>query len=472
MKGEEQRRQRVSDIRVLIVEDEPDQRRLLADILRSEGYLATEAEDCASARTQLQATAVDLVLSDWKLPDGDGMELLLEVQSHWPRTAFVMITAYGTISRAVEAVRRGADDFLPKPFERQALLLALERTLKARRLEAENRRLSEELQERDRLVDLVGSAPSMQRLFRRVEKIAGTQATVLLAGESGTGKELAARALHALSSRARGPFVAVNCAAIPEGLMEAEFFGAEKGAFTGADRVRVGKFEAAHLGTLFLDEVGELPLEIQPKLLRALQEGTVTRVGGNRELAVDVRILAATNRDLEAEVAASRFREDLYYRLNVVPIPLPPLRDRREDIPRLVEHFVQRAARRHGVQPARFPPALLRRLIDYTWPGNVRELANVVERLLLLADDDLVQAEDLPPSFDGPNGGGSAEDSAQNDGGFRLPPGGLSWEALECSCLQQALELAGGNRARAARLLDLPYKAFLYRLEKHGLAAS
>ncbi|MEM6454830.1 MAG: sigma-54 dependent transcriptional regulator, partial [Acidobacteriota bacterium] len=315
----------------------------------------------------------------------------------------------------------------------------------------------------DRLVDLVGSAPSMQRLFRRVEKLAGTDATILITGESGTGKELGARALHALSPRrAAGPFHPVNCAAIPETLIESEFFGVEKGAYTGADRARPGSFELADGGTLFLDEIGELPLAMQPKLLRALQEGRVQRVGGAKEIAVDVRIIAATNRDLAAEVRAGRFREDLFYRLDVVPLQMPPLRARREDIPRLVAHFAARASRRHGVAAPSFPRALMRRLMDHTWPGNVRELANAVERLALLAEDGVPSADDLPPSIADPP---SAEAI-----GFELPPGGLSWEAHERDCLRQALALAGGNRARAARLLDLPYKAFLYRLDKHGLA--
>ena len=453
----------MSEARILLVEDEADQRQLLAGMLRGAGYLVAEAGDVSTALAQLDTSPVDLVLSDWQLPDGDGMALLGQVRERLPHCPFIMVTAYGTIARAVEAVRRGADDYLPKPFERQALLLAIERTLKARRLEDENRRLAEELQERDRLVDLVGRSPSMQRLFRRVEKLAGTQATVLLTGESGTGKELAARALHALSPRARQPFVAVNCAAIPEGLMEAEFFGAEKGAFTGADRARQGKVEAAQRGTLFLDEIGELPPAMQPKLLRVLQEGSFCRVGSNREITADVRIVAATNRDLATEVAAGRFREDLFYRLNVVPITTPPLRERREDLPLLVEHFVTRTARRHGLPGARFPPAVLRRLMDYTWPGNVRELANVVERLILLAEGDQVAATDLPPELLG-----TAPREAGD--GFRLPPGGLAWEEHERSCLRQALDLAGGNRARAARLLNLPYKAFLYRLEKHQLS--
>ncbi len=447
--------------RLLVVEDDADQRRLVASILRAEGWTVAEAGSVGEALDELARSPVDLVLTDWKLPGRDGLELLAEVRARGTETAFVMMTAYGTIAHAVAAVRAGADDYLVKPFERQALLLAVERTLRQRRLADENRRLAEEVADRDRLVDLVGSAPSMQQLFRRVEKLAGTDATVLLAGESGTGKELAARALHALSRRSGGPFVAVNAAAVPESLLEAEFFGAERGSYTGADRTRKGRFEAAHGGTLFLDEVGELPLPLQPKLLRALQEGAVTRIGATQEIPVDVRIVAATNRDLAAEAAAGRFRQDLYYRLDVVTVVLPPLRERREDVPLLVRHFVGRAERRHGVRVAPFPPPLLRRLVEYAWPGNVRELANVVERLVLLSEGGEVSPDDLPDSLAARPAG---------DGGFRLPPGGLSWETHERECLRQALDLAGGNRARAARLLDLPYKAFLYRLEKHGLA--
>lgn len=446
--------------RVLLVEDDIDQRRLVAGIVKAEGYAVAEAGSVAAALEELARSPVDAVLCDWKLPGRDGMELLAEVKERFPETAFVMATAYGTISHAVTAVRAGADDYLAKPFERGALLLSLERTMRTRSLARENRRLSEELADRDRLVDLVGRSSAMQELYRRVERVAGTAATVLLTGESGTGKELAARALHALSRRSAGPFVAVNCSAVPESLIEAEFFGAEKGAYTGADRAREGKFEAARGGTLFLDEVGELPLAVQPKLLRALQEGSIVRVGGNVETKVDARIVAATNRELAAEVAAGRFREDLFYRLDVVSVRMPALRERREDVPLLAAHFASRAARRHGVKVAPFPPALLRRLVDHGWPGNVRELANVVERLVLFSEGGEVRDEDLPTQVA----------RAEGDGGYRLPPGGISWEEHERSCLRQALELSGGNRARAARLLDLPYKAFLYRLEKHGLA--
>ena len=448
-------------LHVLVVEDDTDQLSLVASLLRGRGYDVVEAASLAAARDACDASAFDLVLSDWKLPDGDGLTLLDELRAASEPTAFIMVTAYGTIARAVDAVRAGADDYLAKPFERQALLLAIEKALRARHLEDENRRLAEELGERDRLVDLVGGSASMKRLYRRVEKLASTDATVLLTGESGTGKELAARALHALSRRSAGPFVAINCAAVPEGLIESELFGAEKGAYTGADRSRPGKFEAAAGGTLFLDEIGELPLVMQPKLLRVLQEGQVVRLGGSREITTDIRLIAATNRDLAAEVAEGRFREDLYYRLNVVPLEMPPLRDRREDIPLLVEHFVARASRRHGVRLAPFPKRLMRRLLDHAWPGNVRELGNVVERLVLLAEDGRISEDDLPESLRTPIPGAD---------GFRLPPGGLSWDEHERNLLAQALDHAAGNRAQAARLLDLPYKAFLYRLEKHGLA--
>jgi two-component system NtrC family response regulator len=447
--------------RVLIVEDDADQRRLVAGVLRAEGFVVAEAPGLPAALAELRRAPIDLVLSDWQLGDGDGMELLGWVRGEHPGTGFVMATAYGSIAHAVEAVRAGADDYLPKPFERGALLLAVQRTLRSRELLRENRRLTEEVAERDRLVDLVGRSAAMQAVFRRVEKLAGTEATVLLTGESGTGKELAARALHRLSRRARGPFVALNCAAVPETLAEAEFFGAERGAFTGADRTRPGKLEAAHGGTLFLDEIGELPLPLQPKLLRALQEGRFTRLGGTQELATDARLIAATNRDLAAEVATGRFREDLYYRLNVVAVEMPPLRARREDLPLLVEHLRERFARRHGARSEPLPPAVLRVLVEHSWPGNVRELANVVERLVLLAEDGRTRVEDLPPEVTGRSRGTHR---------FQLPPGGLSFEALERDLLAQALEMAGGNRARAARLLDLPYKAFLYRLEKHGLS--
>ncbi len=450
--------------RILIVEDEADQRELVARILEGRGYTVRQSGSAEEAAELLEGEDFDLVLSDWKLPGEHGIWLLGKVRERQPGAAFVLATAYGSISHAVEAVRQGADDYLEKPFRRQVLLLAVERALRSRSLREQNRRLTEALGERDRLVDLIGRAPVMQKLYRRIEKVAGTAATVLITGESGTGKELAARALHALSPRRESPFVVLDCAAIPEGLMEAELFGAEKGAYTGAEQRRTGKFEAADGGTLFLDEVGELPLNLQPKLLRALQEGRFSRVGSSSEIEVDVRIVAATNRDLTEAVGQGGFRSDLYYRLNVVPVRMPALRERREDVAELIEHFRREAARRHGVASPRFGKAVLERLVDHSWPGNVRQLRNVVERLVLLADESGVGLDDLPEEL-------ASKEGAAAAGGFRLPEGGIRWDDHERSLLEQALEQSGGNRARAARLLGLPYKAFLYRLRKHGVSA-
>ncbi|MCB1045137.1 MAG: sigma-54-dependent Fis family transcriptional regulator [Acidobacteria bacterium] len=446
---------------ILLIEDEPDQRRIVASILKHEGCTVSDVESAEEALELLRDHVFDLVISDWKLPQMNGFELLKQVRQMDASVAFIMVTAYGSITHAVHAIRHGADDYLTKPFEREALLLAVDRAYAARSLVDENRRLTEALGERDRLVELIGSAPSMQRLFRTVEKVAGTDATVLITGESGTGKELTARALHALSRRKDSAFVAVNCAAIPEGLIESEFFGAERGAYTGSEKSRPGKFEAAHGGTLFLDEIGELPIAIQPKLLRVVQDGRLCRVGSNEERQVDVRLIAATNRDLKADVAAGRFREDLFYRLNVLSISLPPLRDRREDIPQLVHFFARKASRRHRTKVEKIPSAVMRQLVDYSWPGNVRELANTVERLVLLSDDGRISREDLPDSL---------RENTAPEHTFQLPAAGMDWEHHERSCLEQALELAAGNRARAARLLNLPYKAFLYRLEKHQLS--
>ncbi|MEZ6013598.1 MAG: sigma-54 dependent transcriptional regulator [Planctomycetota bacterium] len=454
--------------RLIVVEDEPAQRALVADLLRGAGYVVADVGSAEEALRRIEREDFDLVLSDWKLPVMDGEQLFHEVRRRFPSLAFLFITAYGTIARAVAAVRSGADDYLAKPFERDELLLAVERALRSRRLVDENRRLNEALVEargeRERLVDLVGRSGAIQKVFRHVSRVADSSATVLVTGESGTGKELVARALHALSPRNARPFLPVNCAAIPDGLAESELFGAEKGSYSGADRRRPGRFESAEGGTLFLDEVGELPLDVQPKLLRALQERRIVPVGGNTERAVDVRIVAATNRDLLRDVAEGRFREDLYYRLAVIPVHMPALRDRREDVPLLLDHFLSAACRKHGRPRPRFTSALTRRLFDHPWPGNVRELSNVIERLVLLAGQEPLDIEDLPSDF----GPGGATTGNAHGGRFQLDPGGIDWELHERDALVQALEMARGNRAQAAKLLGLNYKAFLYRLEKHG----
>lgn len=452
------------EARILLVEDDGLQRSLLTQMLTGAGYDVVAASEPSGALAAFASgPAPDLVLSDWRLAGGgDGLALLRELRERAPGVAFVLITAYGTIAHAIEAVRLGVDDYLAKPFERAALLLALERTLRSRRLASENDRLRAQLGERDRLLDLIGRSPAMQTVHRLLERIAPTDATVLVEGESGTGKELAARALHRLSPRDRGPFVAVDCAAIPFALLEAELFGARRGAFTGAHGDRRGRFVEAGGGTLFLDGIGELPLEVQPKLLRVLEQRRVRPLGASEDEAVDVRIVVATNRDLQKEVAAGRFREDLYYRLSVFRVTLPPLRERRDDIPLLVEHFVESAARRHRVAKPTIPAGLRRRLLDHPWPGNVRELANTIERLVLLAEAGVAKASDLPSGFAG------AAPAATTDA-FVLPVGGARWDEIEKSLLTQALALANGNRKRAAALLDLPYKAFLYRLEKFGI---
>jgi len=447
--------------RLLVVEDEVAQRAIIAEILRSRGFLVTDAASVDAALTHLASELPDLIVSDWKMPGRSGGELLDEVRARELPCAFIVMTAYGSIAHAVEAMHRGADDYLAKPFEREALLLTVERALRARRLEEENRRLRRAQSERDAYGEIRGRAPVMQRLYQTLDKVAPTDATVLLIGESGTGKELLARTLHTHSRRAPGPFVAVNCAAIPETLMESELFGHERGAFTGAERRRAGRFEEADGGTLFLDEIASMPLPLQAAVLRVLQEKRFTRVGGTGEASCDVRIVAASNRDLPSMVASGAFRDDLYYRLNVVAMRVPALRERREDVPLLAAALLERAAQRHGMTLAPLPPTVLRPLLAYPWPGNVRELANVIERLVVLAEGATVSANDLPDEVRHP---------AATTSTITLPAAGLEWDAMEADLIRQALERSAGNRAAAAKLLGLGYKAFLYRLEKHGVA--
>ncbi len=447
---------------VLLVEDEEPQRRLIAEILSRDGFSVRAAGTVDDALSAVEDEVPDLILCDWRMPGRDGGEFLDEIRDRALGCAFIVMTAYGSIAHAVDAIRRGADDYLGKPFEREALLLAVRRVLRTRRLERENRQLREVLREGDHFGELIGGSEAMRRLYRTIEKVGATDATVLVFGESGTGKELVAQTLHRSSRRAEQPFVAVNCAAIPDTLIESELFGHEKGSFTGAHRRRLGRFEEADGGTLFLDEIASMPLPLQATLLRVLQERRFTRVGGTGEVECDVRVIAASNRDLPALVGEGGFREDLYYRLNVVPIELPPLRDRIEDVPLLAASFLDNASARHGIEVASLPPAILRPLMEYGWPGNVRELANAVERLVLLSEEGRMSIEDLPAEIRRTEG--------SHECPFQLPPEGVSWERVESGLLRQALERTQGNRAAAARLLGLGYKALLYRLEKYGMA--
>ena len=441
--------------RLLVVEDDAQQRQLLCELLRAEDYQVQSADSVETAILALKQQQLDLVLCDWKLGQGSGLQVLQYLRQHYPQLGFVVATAYGSVSHAVEAIQAGADDYLTKPFKRQELLLAISKGLSAWRLRQQNQQLTEQLSEQQQLVELIGHAPCMQQLFQRINRISASHATVLISGESGTGKELAARALHQLSGR-KGPFIAINCGAIPEQLAEAELFGAEKGAYTGAHQSKAGKFEAANGGTLFLDEVAELPAALQAKLLRLLQEGKVTRLGSHQEISLDVRLIAASHQDLALAVQEGRFREDLFYRLNVVPLHMPALRERREDIPRLIQHFLQKSQQRYQLPAAELSKTALRQLMDYPWPGNVRELANRIERFVLLADERELLAD--------------LNTAAAVSSGFVLPAEGLNWQQHERDCLLQALSRSNGNRAQAAKLLQLPYKAFLYRLEKYQLS--
>lgn len=447
--------------RALIVEDETPQRQLIATILSREGLEVSQAGSGEEALKLIQDDGPDLILCDWRMPGMDGGQLLDELQSRGHPASFIVMTAYGSISHAVEALKRGAADYLAKPFERDALLLSVRRVLNTRRLEVENKRLRETVSKGEGMGDLIGKAEPMERLYRTLMKVASTDVTVLIQGESGTGKELVARTLHRESPRREGPFVALNCAAIPESLIESELFGHERGAFTGAHKQRPGKIEEARGGTLFLDEIPSMPLPLQGALLRVLQEKRFTPLGGQGEIESDVRVIAASNRDLITMVKEGSFREDLYYRLAVVPLQVPALRHRGVDIPLLAQVFLERSAARYGVELAPLSPEIIRPLLDYPWPGNVRELENLMERLTLLAEGGQVQIGDLPEAIRHPRRAGQ--------GPFRLPPEGIQWDTMEADLIKQALSLAAGNRSAAARLLGLTYKAFLYRLEKFGL---
>jgi two-component system, NtrC family, response regulator PilR len=443
--------------RILVVDDERHQRDILKMILEAEGYEAVVAGNARHAIDEARDGAFDVVLTDLKMPDKSGIELLTELNKAQPGLCVVLMTAHGSIDSAVDAMRKGAFDYLTKPLDREQILLVLQRALERTRLVRENRMLHEQLRDRFRLDNIVGSHGSMQDVFRIVHKVAASTSTVFIYGESGTGKELVARACHYLSDRRDRPFYAVNVAALPESILEAELFGHEKGAFTGADARKIGLFEQASGSSLFLDEVGDLKRDLQVKLLRTLQEREIMRVGGNERIRVDVRIIAATNLDLEKAVRDGRFREDLYYRLNVIPIVLPPLRERRTDIPLLVEHFVKKYA---AGRPRTVSDKALKALMEYDWPGNVRELESVVERGLLLAEGDEVQPGDLPAAVRArisvPRGPLSLD----------IPDSGIDLEAVERSLVLRALEKTEGNVSRAARLLGLSRRTLQYRLEK------
>jgi two-component system response regulator PilR (NtrC family) len=450
--------------RVLVVDDERSMQEFLEIFLRSEGYEVETAGDIETAQVHLESDDFDVVITDIKMPGGSGIELLHATHENSPETVVIMITAYASTETAIAAMKEGAYDYVTKPFKVDELRIVLEKALEKKLLACENRRLRSELRVQSRDRSIVGSSQSMQRVFELVAQVADTRANVLITGESGTGKEMVARAIHAAGDRRDRMFVALSCAAIPENLLESELFGHVKGAFTGAVQNKTGLFEMADGGTLFLDEIGELTLPIQVKLLRAIQEKTFRRVGGTTDGHVDVRIVAATNRRLEDEVVAGRFREDLYYRVNVIEIPLPPLRERIEDVPLLVAHFIEKYARELGKSIDGLSEAAMSRLVEYPFPGNVRELENVIERAVALCRSTIIEIESLPPALVNPTAPSKST---------HIPPEGIDLEEVvndfERTLLSEALRATGGVKKKAAQLVGVSFRSFRYRLEKLGL---
>jgi DNA-binding NtrC family response regulator len=444
---------------ILIVEDEAKMRRVLELSLTEEGYVTLLAPDAESGLKLLQSGDVDLVVTDLKLPGMNGLEFLQAVKRFNAALPVVVMTAFGTVETAVEAMKAGASDYVLKPFSLDEMRMVIRKELDVHRLREENRSLREALQKHYQYPNIVARSAKMQEVLATVERVAATNSTVLLGGESGVGKDLIARLIHEKSRRANGPFIKINSTAIPETLLESELFGYEKGAFTGALAAKPGKFELADKGTLFLDEIGDVPPATQVKLLRVLQEREFERLGATRTIKVDVRLVAATNRDLRAALEDGTFREDLYYRLNVVPIDIPPLREHKEDIPELAALFLSRLSRESGKEVAGVSSEAMKVLMDHHWPGNVRELQNIVERAFALAAGPRLQASDIHLDVQPPRTGQAA-----------LLPEGMTLEQWEDEIIKEAVRRANGNKSQAARLLGLSRNALRYRLSKMGIS--
>ncbi len=449
--------------RVLVVDDEENIRLVLRTLLRKHGYEVEVAESGEAALALVDSFGPDVVLTDVRMPKMGGLDLLATLKAkQYPATVIVM-SAYGNLDLALEAMKAGAYDYVGKPFKTDEVVLALRKAEERETLRRENRALREQIRQDSQFESILAKSPQMVEIFRTITKIADFKTTVLVSGESGVGKELVARAIHARSSRRGGPFVAVNCGAIPENLLESELFGHRKGAFTDANADRRGLFEEASGGTLLLDEIGELPLSLQVKLLRALQEESIRRLGDTKDVKVDVRIITATHRDLAAEAKAGRFREDLYYRINVLPITIPPLRERREDIHLLVDHFLARNNARLGTQIRGLTHEARKLLLEYAWPGNVRELENTIERAMVLADGEILQTSDLPERVR------DALDPVQ----VQLASGELSIKktsmAIEEILIRRALTKTRGNRTRAAEVLEISHRALLYKIKDYKI---
>lgn len=443
---------------ILLVEDDPREQRAIATFLKNRDYQVLVAENGAAA-TQLFAQVPDIIVTDLKLTQGDGLDILRAAHEMLPETPVIIITGYGSVASAVEAMKQGAFDYLTKPVNPEELLLVIQRAAERSQLQREVRRLRQQMGERGGLFGMVGNSPAMRRVFEQIQLVAPTRSTVLITGESGTGKELVARAIHQLSPRNKGPFVALNCAAIPKDLAESELFGHVKGAFTGATERRLGKFMAANRGTLLIDEIGEMDLSVQAKLLRTLETRTISPIGAHEEEPVDVRVLAATHRNLRALVDEGKFREDLYFRLHVVHIDLPPLRQRREDIPLLVATFLQQLNQEHGRHVQEVTLDAMDALQSYHWPGNVRELRNVLEGIVVLSRKEVIELSDLPLEIQG---------SKARENLPRFRPG-MTLADLEREAIQHCLWQTGGNRQRTAKLLGISTRTLLRKIQEYQL---
>jgi DNA-binding NtrC family response regulator len=448
--------------RILIVEDEPIKRSVLEDELRAAGYVITTAASPLEAEPVLAGAYFDVVLTDLRMPGQDGLSFLRELKARHPEQAVMVMTAYGTVETAVEAMRLGAFDYLQKPFSTEELLLKLDKLLHYEQMLRENETLRQQLSWGAE-TRIVGQSEAMRQVLARIHAVAGTDTTVLIQGESGTGKELAARAIHETSFRASGPFVAVSCAALPKDLVEAELFGHEAGAFTGAAKQRIGRPELAHGGTLFLDDVDDIPLGVQVKLLRVLQERTFERIGGERSISVNIRVIAATKHDLAAMVEAGEFRQDLFYRLNVVPLHMPPLRERLDDIPLLARHFLEKIAVKLNVGRLSITPAAIAKLQAFNWPGNVRELEHVLECMVALTRKEELDEEDVPKLTRRSDSAGPV--SLSLDGVDALDMTAVLAE-VETRLVRWALTRSQGNLARAAELLGIPRSTLQYKIQK------
>ncbi len=454
---------------ILVVDDEPNYLIVISELLGEEGFETITADNGTKALALMKGADIDLVLTDMQMPDMDGFALLEAVKSSRPEMPVIMITAYGEVEKAVRAMRSGAFNYITKPFNNDELLASINKALEHSALAQENRRLQREIRGRYSFEGIIGKSRAMRDIYELISRVAPTPSTVLVSGESGTGKELVARALHYQGPRAGRPFLSLNCAALPESLLESELFGHERGAFTGAVAMRKGKFEAADTGTLFLDEIGEMPLALQAKFLRVLQEKTIERLGGNKTIKVDVRIVAATNKNLQNEVHEKLFRQDLFYRLNVVSIVIPPLRERSDDIPLLAEHFVKKYGEQAGRTGLAISPAALQALIRAPWPGNVRELENAIERAAIMCRGDEIEPDDL--NIEGAEGkgkhGSSLVEGISLNG--RLPE---VLDAIEKKMVSRALKEADFVQAQAARNLGITKSLLQYKMRKFKLKKS